>query len=897
MRESENLPFIGRQWQIEEARSHSVLGLGLQGGFKLLRAETSSFCRALALAPCAVMVVSPEGEALWVNEAFRTLAGGQAQGALPRAALSYFEGPASDSLQMQHIETALSSGQPLDIEIPFYPATGVLRWLRLQSQPLPDSEKPLQAVAWYCTDVTDERSRRGLAQLCASLLDPIALARPLTGQLHSLAHGVLTLLPESAVCILLLQDDGRRLGCGATAGLTDRYLEIFENVTLGDMPGPASLAISRAEPVQVDDIATCSSWSQHWGGLVSQGFSASLSHPVVSAGKMLGCIDIYYRPGSFSQLVVDEVAAVTASITAIAVQLSGDRERLRTLSCGMNQAGLAIAILDARGHVAEINDCFEAQTGFGRAYIVGRHLSELNCSDEGEEGWNNWCQELLSSSGFDGELTLRRKSGGRYLAEVTSTVLRDSRGKITHYVSVLKDVTEHRESEAMLHQMAFFDPMTGLPNRRLLLDRLEMVLASGRRHRRVSALIFLDLDQFKRVNDVFGHSVGDAALKVLSRRLEALVREQDTVARLGGDEFVVLLPDVGASISPDVSRTVRRLAGKLALAVREPFEIDGHQHHLQASMGITMLPKGLETAEDLLREADIALYRSKAAGLGEVTFFEAGMQLQVQEFADLERDLRHALIQGELFIFLQSQVDGDGRMVAAEALTRWCHPTRGFIPPVQFIPVAEECGLIVELGAWIFAEVCKLSVRASASGHVLPLSINVSLRQFQQEGFVQSVKDILQQTGVNPANLVLEVTESLLGDEMGAAVGVMVELSRLGLQFSIDDFGTGYSNLARLKQMPLRELKIDKSFVQDLAEGTNDAAIVEAILGIARSLQLLVVAEGVETRAQADFLRQRGCDRMQGYLFARPEPAETVLREWLEPVAVGGALSARSKAY
>ncbi|ANG63746.1 hypothetical protein A8C75_15515 [Marinobacterium aestuarii] len=824
------------------------------------------------------------------------MSGCQPQDALRRAALSYFEGPASDPQQLHQIDRARSCGDPLDIEILFYPTAGAVRWVHLQSQPLHESERPPEAFAWFFTDVTDERHRRGLEQLRASLLDPVALARPLAGQLQSLARGVLSLLPESAVCILLLQDDGYRLGCGATAGLSDRYLEAFENMTPGDMPGPASLAISRAEPVQIDDIATSASWRQHGDALVSQGFSASLSHPVVSAGKMLGCIDIYYRQGALSQLVVDEVAAVAASITAIALQLRGDRDRLRTLSCGMNQANLAIAILDARGHVTEINDCFEAQTGFGRADIVGRHLSELNCSDEGEEGWENWCQELLSSSGFDGELTLRRKSGGDYLAEVTSTVLRDSRGTITHYVSVLKDVTEHRESEAMLHQMAFFDPMTGLPNRRLLLDRLEMVLASGRRHRRVSALIFLDLDQFKRVNDVFGHSVGDAALKVLSRRLEALVREQDTVARLGGDEFVVLLPDLDASISPDVSRTVRRLAGKLALAVREPFEIDGHQHHLQASMGITLLPKGLETAEDLLREADIALYRSKAAGLGEVTFFEAGMQLQVQEFADLERDLRHALMHGELFIFLQSQVNGDGRMVAAEALTRWCHPTRGFIPPVQFIPVAEECGLIIELGAWIFAEVCKLSVRVNASGPVLPLSINVSLRQFQQEGFVQSVKHILQQTGANPANLVLEVTESLLGDEMGDAVGVMAELSRLGLQFSIDDFGTGYSNLARLKQMPLCELKIDKSFVQDLAEGSNDAAIVEAILGIAKSLHLSVVAEGVETRAQADFLRQRGCDRMQGYFFARPEPAEVLLREWLEPT-VGGALCAESKVH
>nr|WP_158651706.1 GGDEF and EAL domain-containing protein [Marinobacterium profundum] len=863
----------------------------------MLHSETNSFCRALALAPCAVMIVSPQGETLWVNEAFCALSGCQAQEALHRASLSYFEGASSDPQLLQQIDPAQSAGDPLDVEVPFYPATGVMRWVRLRSQSLCESEKPLEALAWFCTDVTDERHRRGLAQLRASLLEPVALIRPLADQLQSLAQGVMALLPGSGVVILLLHN-GERLSCGASIGLPQCYLDAIEGAVPGALPGLASLAISRAEPVRVDDLASCSSWSLHGDVLEALEFSASLSHPVVSAGKMLGCIEIYHRPGAISPNAVDEVAAVAASIAAITLQLRGDRDRLRALSCGMKQANLAMAILDARGQVAEINDCFEAQTGFGRADLVGRHLSVLNCSDEDEQGWGSWCQALLSSSGFDGELALRRKSGGSYQAEVTSTVLRDSRGDISHYVSVLKDVTERRESEALLHQLAFFDPMTGLPNRRLLLDRLEMVLASGRRHRRVSALIFVDLDQFKRINDVFGHSVGDTALKLLSQRLETLVREQDTVARLGGDEFVILLPDVGASVSADVSRTVRRVASKLTLSLREPFEIGDHQHHLQASMGITLLPKGLETAEDLLREADIALYRSKAAGLGEVTFFEAGMQLQVQEFADLERDLRHALAHGELFIFLQPQVDVDGRTVAVEALTRWCHPARGFISPVNFIPVAEESGLIVELGAWIFAEVCKLSVRVSAANQMLPMSINVSLRQFQQAGFVQSIKDILDQTGANPENLVLEITESLLGDEMGDAVGVMAELAGLGLQFSIDDFGTGFSNLARLKQMPLRELKIDKSFVQDLAEGNNDAAIVEAILGIAKSLQLSVVAEGVETRAQADFLRARGCDRMQGYLFARPEPAEAVLRPWLEPVvAAGDALRAESKLH
>ncbi|WP_020679990.1 sensor domain-containing protein [Marinobacterium rhizophilum] len=856
----------------------------------MLHAQADSFYRALTLAPYAVMVISPEGKLLWVNEAFCALSGCAEQDALSRAAESFFDASATELNPFIQLKTAQSRGVSFDIEIPFYPPAGAARWVRLQSQPLQEHDAPPAGFAWFFTDITDERRHRALLRLRAFILDPVIQVKPLSDQLASLADELVSVLPGTGVCVQLLSEDGRRLRRVAQAGLSGGYLDAIDAMAPQGISGPAALAVQRAAPMRVDNIATVSNWGACPQVLLSLGFVTSLSYPVARVGKVLGCIDIYLRSVPLEPVAVDEVVAVAASAAAQAVQLRHDRERLRALNLGLTQANLAMAIMGAQGQVADINECFESQTGFGRSDIVGRHVSELHCIEDAEGGWGQWCRELLSCGSFEGESVLRRKNGSSFVAEITSSALRDTRGEITQYVTVLKDVTERRDSEAMLHQMAFFDPMTGLPNRRLLLDRLDMVLASGRRHRRVSAMIFVDLDHFKRVNDVFGHRVGDAALKVLSQRLQQLVRKQDTVARLGGDEFVVLLPDVGTSLSPNVSRSVRRLADKLSLALREPFDIDGYQHHLQASMGITLLPKGLETAEDLLRQADIALYRSKVKGLGEITFFEAGMQLQVQEFADLERDLRQALRHGELFVFLQPQVNRDGQVVAAEALTRWCHPVRGFIPPAHFIPVAEESGLIVELGAWIFNEVCKLSVRLSGSGHALPVSINISLREFRQAGFVQTISDTLQQTGANPAHLVLEITESLLGDDMGDVVGVMAELARLGLQFSIDDFGTGYSNLVRLKQMPLSELKIDRSFVRDLAEGNNDAAIVEAILGIARSLNLRVVAEGVETQVQADFLRQRGCDRLQGYFYAKPEPAEVVLREWLDIAAVSGGV-------
>ncbi|HEY0586187.1 MAG TPA: bifunctional diguanylate cyclase/phosphodiesterase [Pseudoduganella sp.] len=425
-------------------------------------------------------------------------------------------------------------------------------------------------------------------------------------------------------------------------------------------------------------------------------------------------------------------------------------------------------------------------------------------------------------------------------------------------------------------QLAFYDPLTGLPNRRLLLDRLASLLASSERQHLFSAVMFIDLDRFKTINDARGHATGDHLLRLAAQRLEELVRKSDTVARIGGDEFVVLL----AHLAPDLAaagNAAQGVAEKIRAALAQEFEIAGQGYGCSASIGVTLLPKYGQQADDLLREADTAMYRAKAGGRNGIAFFESAMQAEVERRLTLERELGQAIEQERLHMVYQPQFDCQGRLHGAELLMRWERDEGGMVSPAIFIPLAEEAGLIVPLGLWALRQACLAQQRMSVLGLSLPLSVNVSPQQFRQADFVQQVRGILQDHGVEPALLILEVTEGLLVERMDEIVARMNELAALGVRFSIDDFGTGYSSLAYLKRMPLYELKIDRSFIMDMPDDASDVVIVQTILAMAGQMGLRVVAEGVETQAQADFLAAHGCHALQGYLLGRPAPLAALL--------------------
>ncbi len=481
---------------------------------------------------------------------------------------------------------------------------------------------------------------------------------------------------------------------------------------------------------------------------------------------------------------------------------------------------------------------------------------------------------------FSMEYRLRHVDGGYHWIIDQGSPRHDTQGQFVGYVGHCMDITEAKRAEAEIERLAYHDALTGLPNRVLFLDRLTQALAASRRNRRCGAVLFVDLDHFKRINDVHGHALGDAVLREVAQRLEYYLRLEDTVARLGGDEFVILLPDLSADLE-DAGSLALAVAEKIRSALENPVVIDSQEYVTGASIGITLFPKDAESVDDLMREADTAMYRAKERGRNTLAYFEPTMQEAIIERYALERELREAVRERSLELHLQSQVDADGRVIGAEALVRWRHPQRGLVMPASFIPLAEESGLIVPIGEWVLREACLLIARLDAEGRGLRISVNVSPRQFHQADFVQRVKEILAVTGADPTYLTLEITETLLVEHASESVARMTELARVGLRFAIDDFGTGYSSLAYLKRLPLFELKIDKSFVQDIPHDSNDVALVETILSMARHLHFEVVAEGVENAAQLVFLRQQGCERFQGYHFHRPQE----MRAWVEQLS------------
>ncbi|NNG23969.1 bifunctional diguanylate cyclase/phosphodiesterase [Telluria aromaticivorans] len=531
-----------------------------------------------------------------------------------------------------------------------------------------------------------------------------------------------------------------------------------------------------------------------------------------------------------------------------------------------------------------VNDAFEGVTGYPRDEVLGRPSSLLHGPATSSEAIAGIRAGFLAQAPFREELVHYTRNGVHFWVELDMIPIRNPAGALTHWVSIERDVTLRKLAEQSIHRLAYYDVLTGLPNRSLLMSSIDAALAMAACNGQMGAVLFVDLDHFKNINDARGHAVGDAFLQAVAQRLASTVHQPGTLARLGGDEFVILLTGLAGDERTSESLAMVE-AGKVCRALARPFEVNGQPYISSASIGVTLLRGTGQSTHDLLRESDTAMYRAKKRGRNHAAFFTQDMQVEVELRLALENELACAIANQEMTIYVQTQVDCEGQPAGAEFLLRWRHPVRGQISPAQFIPVAEESGLILGLGAWVLGQACMALSTLSKVGHRLPVSVNVSPRQFHQPGFVAQVKEILATTGAPAGQLILEVTESLLIDDLDEAIGRMNELAALGIRFSIDDFGTGYSSLAYLKRLPLHELKIDKSFVQDTPHNGNDTAIVNSILSMARHLNLKVVAEGVETRAQAEFLIANHCHVLQGYFYSRPEDIE----QWLSRLLAAGS--------
>jgi diguanylate cyclase (GGDEF)-like protein/PAS domain S-box-containing protein len=549
-------------------------------------------------------------------------------------------------------------------------------------------------------------------------------------------------------------------------------------------------------------------------------------------------------------------------------------KQLRVMSVAF-ETQESVMITDTDGVILRVNNAFIQSTGYTAEEAIGKTPRLLRSGRHDADFYREMWQSIHRIGKWEGEVWDRRKNGEEFPKWLTISAVKGDDGITTHYVGTHIDITQRKLAEEEINNLAFYDTLTNLPNRRLLLDRLQHALATSARVGRKGAVLFIDLDNFKTLNDTLGHDKGDLLLQQVAQRLTSCVRKSDTVARLGGDEFVVILEDLSVQYL-DAGAQTEAFGAKILLALNQPYQLAAHEYRSTPSIGATLFNGQDQGIEELLKQADIAMYESKKAGRNAIRFFDVEMQNVISTRATLEGELHKALENRQFHLHYQIQVDSSHRPIGAEALIRWIHPERGLVSPDQFIPLAEETGLILSIGQWVLEAACAQlkSWEQDSDTRGLVLAVNVSANQFRQAGFALKVKKIIENHVINPIMLKLELTESLLVDDIEGTIATMNTLRKIGVQFSLDDFGTGYSSLQYLKRLPLTQLKIDQSFVRDIAVDSSDKAIVSTIIAMAHSLKLDVIAEGVETEDQRQFLLDSGCTHYQGDLFSKPVPID-----------------------
>lgn len=552
-------------------------------------------------------------------------------------------------------------------------------------------------------------------------------------------------------------------------------------------------------------------------------------------------------------------------------------ERQLRIAATVFESQEGMEVTDADQQILQVNKAFTDITGYSADEVIGKNPRLLHSGRHNQDFYTAMWASIDTTGAWEGEVWNRRKNGEIYSDYLTITAVKDQNEVVIHYVATHMDVTLKKAAAEEIERLAFYDPLTKLPNRRLLHDRLKTAMAVSHRNGRKGALLFIDLDNFKTLNDTLGHDMGDLLLQQVAERLSSCVRACDTVARLGGDEFVVMLQDLSEQ-SFEATKQAENTGNKLLATLNQSYKLAIHDYISTPSIGATLFSGHERTADELLKHADIAMYQAKTSGRNTLRFFDPQMQGVIAARFSLEDELRKALDNQQFQLYYQLQVDSAHQPLGAEALIRWSHPERGLVPPEEFIPLAEETGLILPIGQWVLKTACA-QLRAWQQEPItqgLTLSVNVSAKQFFHADFVTQVQSIIRENAINPVLLKLELTESILIKNIEEAIATMNILGKMGIQFSLDDFGTGYSSLQYIKKLPLNQLKIDQSFIRDIADDVSDQAIVRTIIVMAKSLNLNVIAEGVESEEQRQFLLNNGCTNYQGYLFSKPIPIELI---------------------
>ncbi len=842
--------------------------------------------------PIPIWVKDAQSRVLMCNQTAVALLG------LPFAALVGTRGERFlDAGQMERTvvndRAALASGAPSTCEeYSWSTELQANRWWSVYRKPLFDAQGQVAQLVSITIEITEQK--RLQTQLAGErhLLEMLHSDKLLPEVLDAFACSYESTFPGMMSSVLLLDPDGQHLRHGAGPSLPADYCAAIDGVAIGMGVGSCGTAAFTGQEVLVADIANDPLWNDFNALALSHGLQACWSIPIMSTkGKVLGTFANYHPTPctpTAEELITMRRGAYMAGL-AIEYHHTQDqlaegqrslRESAQHTQAILDNMADGVVTFNSRGVIESFNNAACNMFGYSPSEVIGHDIAMLTPRTRDVE-YTPFRHQFLNLTALQSESLTIEFEGLR--KDRTTFPMALSVSKIASIsnavgIGILRDITERRQTEEEIRRLAFYDPLTELPNRRLLIDRLQKAMMTSARSGQHGAVMFLDLDYFKQLNDSLGHDIGDILLQQVAARLKASVREIDSVARLGGDEFVVLLE----SLSTDAQEAAVRaetIGNKLLAALAQPYALREHAYTSTPSIGVALFLGTIETIEALLKRADIAMYQAKAAGRNTLRFFDPVTQANIDAQAELERDLRRGLHASEFVLYYQPQVNVAGAIIGNEALVRWMHPTRGMVPPGQFIALAELTGVILHLGQWVLESACaQLVVWAAAPDTAQwTLAVNVSASQFTQPEFVSYVESALTKTGANPACLKLELTESMLVDDVEDIIVKMNAIKAFGVGFSLDDFGTGYSSLSYLKRLPLDQLKIDQSFVRDVLTDPSDAVIARTVVVLGHSLGLTVIAEGVETAEQAHFLSEIGCDGFQGYFYGRPVPAKATV--------------------
>jgi diguanylate cyclase (GGDEF)-like protein/PAS domain S-box-containing protein len=776
------------------------------------------------------------------------------------------------------VNRALAGGPAFNEEYRLKRRDGSFGWFRGRGLALRNAGTKAYRFAGSLTDINGIKQSELLLAAERRIFEHLASGTELPQILDMLCRDLESILPvTSRVSLQLLEDN--RLRHGAAPGIPKKFWERLDNVPPGPQSGSSSQAAYTKTRIISADIGIDPAWRDLREAAFAHEFHACWSTPVIAtAGEVLGTLTVYHNRPRVPDLREMQTVDRFIHLARMLIEDRRTQANLQLASSVIEHGSEGVMITDAQSKILRVNEAFCRITGYSEAEVVGLSPSVLNSGRHDAAFYQKMWQTLEKTGQWRGEIWNRRKNGEVYPEWLTISAIRNDQGRVTHFAALFSDVTEQKATEERIHRLAFYDALTGLPNRPMLEDHLRLALSAARRQQKTVALMFLDIDHFKQINDSMGHAAGDLLLKETAQRILSCVREGDTVSRMGGDEFVILLPDCG-ELSQAISPGAISVAEKIQKTLAQPVQLAGHEVSVTVSIGIALYPSDALNGSDLVKHADIAMYHAKSQGRDNFQFYTVQMNEALMERLSLERAMKKAIEENQFRLYYQPRIDvKSGRIVGLEALIRWQHQELGSISPARFIPLAEETGHILPIGEWVLRTACQQCQEWIGSGlwkGMGTMAVNVSPRQFQQAGFVDVVHDALAESGLTPERLEIEVTEGTL-IHGSAPEATLISLRELGVQVAIDDFGTGYSSLSYLKRFPLDVLKIDQSFIRDLSDNPNDAAITLAIISMAKNLQLRVVAEGVETPEQYAFLKSNGCDECQGYLFSKPQPVESI---------------------